>query len=147
VIREDPNKRGLLYAGTEFGIYISIDGGRQWRQFMSGLPTVRVDDIIVHPRDSDLVIGTHGRHNLEKLFLGSVAERIFREAVQLVLTVGPHSKPDAPIEGTGRTQSFLFPTDFSDASLKALPHAFHFPIILEPDLSSCTLLRLAAPRP
>jgi len=73
-----------------------------------------------------IVIGTHGRHNLEKLFLGSVAERIFREAVQLVLTVGPHSKPDAPIEGTAERRSFLFPTDFSDASLKALPHAISF---------------------
>lgn len=73
-----------------------------------------------------IVIGTHGRHNLEKLVLGSVAEQIFREAGQLVLTVGPHSKPDAPIEGTVGTRSFLFPTDFSDASLKALPNAISF---------------------
>jgi photosystem II stability/assembly factor-like uncharacterized protein len=61
VIREDPKNKDLLYAGTEFGLYISIDAGREWRRFMSGLPTVRVDDIIVHPRDNDLVIGTHGR--------------------------------------------------------------------------------------
>ena len=61
VIREDPKNKDLLYAGTEFGLYISFDAGREWRQFMSGLPTVRVDDILVHPRDNDLIIGTHGR--------------------------------------------------------------------------------------
>jgi photosystem II stability/assembly factor-like uncharacterized protein len=61
VIRQDPKNKDLLYVGTEFGLYISIDGGREWRPFMSGLPTVRVDDILVHPRDNDLIIGTHGR--------------------------------------------------------------------------------------
>ena len=61
VVREDPKNKDLLYVGTEFGLYISFDAGREWRQFMSGLPTVRVDDILVHPRDNDLIIGTHGR--------------------------------------------------------------------------------------
>ncbi|MFN2576472.1 MAG: hypothetical protein ABR607_02150 [Pyrinomonadaceae bacterium] len=61
VIREDPKNKDLLYAGTEFGLYVSIDGGHEWKEFMSGMPRVRVDDILVHPRDNDLVIGTHGR--------------------------------------------------------------------------------------
>jgi photosystem II stability/assembly factor-like uncharacterized protein len=61
VIREDPKNKDLLYVGTELGVYISLDGGREWRRFMSGLPTVRVDDILIHPRDGDLIIGTHGR--------------------------------------------------------------------------------------
>ena len=61
VVREDPKNKDLLYVGTEFGLYISFDAGREWRQFMSALPTVRVDDILVHPRDNDLIIGTHGR--------------------------------------------------------------------------------------
>jgi photosystem II stability/assembly factor-like uncharacterized protein len=61
VVREDPKNKDLLYAGTEFGLYISLDGGKEWKRFMSGLPTVRVDDILVHPRDNDLIIGTHGR--------------------------------------------------------------------------------------
>jgi photosystem II stability/assembly factor-like uncharacterized protein len=61
VVREDPKNKDLLYVGTEFGLYISIDAGKEWRKFMSGLPTVRVDDILVHPRDNDLIIGTHGR--------------------------------------------------------------------------------------
>jgi nucleotide-binding universal stress UspA family protein len=84
-------------------------------------------EAIIHARQVELVvIGTHGCRDIEKLVLGSIAEEIFREADQLVLTVGPHSKLDAPIDGTVETRSFLFPTDFSDASLKALPNAISF---------------------
>ena len=61
VIREDPRNKDLLYAGTEFGLFISLNGGKEWKEFMSGMPRVRVDDILVHPRDNDLIIGTHGR--------------------------------------------------------------------------------------
>ena len=61
VVREDPKNRNLLYVGTEFGLYISLDGGRKWQKFMNNLPTARVDDILVHPRDSDLIVATHAR--------------------------------------------------------------------------------------
>jgi photosystem II stability/assembly factor-like uncharacterized protein len=61
VVKEDPRNRNLLYAGTEYGFYISLNGGREWKRFMNGLPTVRVDDVMVHPRDNDLILGTHGR--------------------------------------------------------------------------------------
>src|SRR5262245_3728294 len=61
VIREDPKNRNLLYLGTEYAFFISLDGGRSWKRFMNGLPTVRIDDILVHPRDNDLIVGTHGR--------------------------------------------------------------------------------------
>jgi hypothetical protein len=61
VVREDPKNRDLLYAGTEFGLYISLDGGRNWQRFMNNYPTVRTDDILVHPRDNDLIIASHGR--------------------------------------------------------------------------------------
>ena len=61
VIREDPRNRNLLYLGTEYALYISLNGGRKWKPFMTGLPTVRIDDILVHPRDNDLIVGTHGR--------------------------------------------------------------------------------------
>jgi photosystem II stability/assembly factor-like uncharacterized protein len=61
VIREDPVNRNLLYVGTEFGLYASIDGGRRWQKFMNNLPTARVDDILVHPRDHDLIVATHAR--------------------------------------------------------------------------------------
>jgi photosystem II stability/assembly factor-like uncharacterized protein len=61
VIREDPKNRNLLYLGTEYAFYVSLDGGKEWKRFMNGLPTVRIDDILVHPRDNDLILGTHGR--------------------------------------------------------------------------------------
>jgi hypothetical protein len=61
VVREDRKNKDLLYAGTEFGLYISLDGGKQWQRFMNNLPTARVDDILVHPRDNDLIVATHAR--------------------------------------------------------------------------------------
>jgi hypothetical protein len=62
VIKEDAVKPDLLFAGTEFGLWISLDGGVQWAQFKGGdLPSVAVREVQVHPRDHDLVIATHGR--------------------------------------------------------------------------------------
>jgi len=61
VVREDPKNRNLLFAGTEFGMFVSLDAGAHWETFMNGYPTVRTDDILVHPRDGDLVVASHGR--------------------------------------------------------------------------------------
>ncbi len=61
VVREDPRNRDLLWVGTEQGLYVSLDAGRKWMKFGEGLPTVPVDDVLIHPRDGDLVVGTHGR--------------------------------------------------------------------------------------
>lgn len=59
VIREDPTRPGLLYAGTETGLYLSFDDGGSWRRWQSNFPVVPVRDMVV--KDDDLVIGTHGR--------------------------------------------------------------------------------------
>jgi hypothetical protein len=61
VIREDPVNQNLLFAGTEFGAYVSRDQGKQWLLLGGNLPTVRIDDIKIHPREHDLILGTHGR--------------------------------------------------------------------------------------
>ena len=58
---EDPVNPDLLFLGTEFGVYMSLDGGESWQKFMNGLPPVAVRDLIIHPREADLVAGTHGR--------------------------------------------------------------------------------------
>jgi photosystem II stability/assembly factor-like uncharacterized protein len=58
-VREDPKKRGLLYAGTEAGVYVSFDDGAHWRALKLNLPTAPVHDLIV--KDNDLVVATHGR--------------------------------------------------------------------------------------
>jgi nucleotide-binding universal stress UspA family protein len=70
-----------------------------------------------------VVIGTHARRGLGKLLLGSVAEHIFRHSECLVLTVGPGSLPDSPVDGTRAVRPFLFATDFSGPSVRALPYA------------------------
>jgi len=61
VIREDLVNKNLLFVGTEFGLFVSIDGGAHWAQFKGSLPNVAVRDIAIHPRESDLVVATHGR--------------------------------------------------------------------------------------
>ena len=59
VVREDPEKEGLLYAGTEFGLFISFDDGRRWQPLQLDLPVTSVTDFKVH--EGDLVVGTKGR--------------------------------------------------------------------------------------
>jgi hypothetical protein len=60
VVREDPSIAGVLYAGTDFGVYVSSNGGETWSVLGSGLPSVPVMDLQVHPRDRILVIATWG---------------------------------------------------------------------------------------
>jgi photosystem II stability/assembly factor-like uncharacterized protein len=61
VVREDLVNTNLLFVGTEFGLFISIDGGAHWAQFKGSLPNVAVRDIAIQPRESDLILATHGR--------------------------------------------------------------------------------------
>ncbi|MBL8181737.1 MAG: hypothetical protein JNL64_08960 [Blastocatellia bacterium] len=61
VIREHPRNPNLLFLGTEFGLFASYDRGGSWTQMKHNLPTVPVDDILIHPRENDLILGTHGR--------------------------------------------------------------------------------------
>ncbi len=61
VVREDTKNRNLLFVGTDVGAYVSIDRGQSWQRFMSGLPTTPVHDLLIHPRDGELIAGTHGR--------------------------------------------------------------------------------------
>ena len=59
VVREDPKKSGLLYAGTEREVYFSADDGENWQSLRQNMPATSIRDLVVH--DNDLVIGTHGR--------------------------------------------------------------------------------------
>ena len=61
VIREDPNKRGLLYAGTETGMYVSFDNGERWQSLQLNLPIVPITDLAIQKREKDLVVATQGR--------------------------------------------------------------------------------------
>lgn len=63
VVRQSSRDKDLLFAGTEMGLYVTFDGGKHWHHLdQTGMPKcVRVDDLVIHPRDRELVIATHGR--------------------------------------------------------------------------------------
>ncbi len=61
VIVEHPNNPNLLFIGTEHAVFVSTNGGDGWSKFSSNLPTTAYDDMVIHPREKDLVLGTHGR--------------------------------------------------------------------------------------
>jgi nucleotide-binding universal stress UspA family protein len=93
---------------------------------------------IIEERDIDLlVLGTHGRSGFERLFLGSVAEEIFRRAPCPVLSVGPHAS--AKLNDGSEFKNILFATDFSEESLAALPYAIS---LAEEDQAQLSLLHV-----
>jgi len=61
VIRQDPNHRGLLFAGTEFGLFVSYDDGEDWKQLQLNLPVTPITDLAFHKREKELVVATQGR--------------------------------------------------------------------------------------
>ncbi len=61
VVKEDPVNANILYVGTDHGVYLSLDKGTSFMRMTGGLPAVAVHDLVIHPRDKELVVGTHGR--------------------------------------------------------------------------------------
>jgi photosystem II stability/assembly factor-like uncharacterized protein len=61
VVKEDPKNKNVLYVGTDNGLYVSLNRGKSFMHMTGGLPAVSVHDLIVQPRDNDLIVGTHGR--------------------------------------------------------------------------------------
>jgi nucleotide-binding universal stress UspA family protein len=106
----------LVKNGALAGLHheVIVRQGQVWEQLAEIIRLEHVDLV---------VIGTHGRRGLGKLLLGSIAEQVFRHAECMVLTVGPGSYPEARVERTGASRTFLFPTDLGAASLNALPYA------------------------
>lgn len=60
-VRQDPVNPDLIFVGTEWGLYGSLDGGHQWARIKAGIPAVAVRDLMIHPREGDLLVATHGR--------------------------------------------------------------------------------------
>jgi nucleotide-binding universal stress UspA family protein len=106
----------LVQSGALIGLphEVIVRQGNVWEE---------LDKIISQEQIDLVVIGTHARRGLGKLLLGSVAEHIFRHATCLVLTVGPGCLQDSPVGSSRAIRPFLFATDFSEASLYALPYA------------------------
>ena len=84
IIVEHPRTADLLFVGTEHGLFVSLDRGRNWRRMGGGLPSAPVDDLVIHPRENDLIVGTHGRSlwvldditPLQELAAGPAADRV-----------------------------------------------------------------------
>ena len=106
----------LIQAGALTGIQhkFIVRQGELW-------PELR--EIIRQESADLLVVGTHGRHGIAKLFFGSIAEQIFRQADCPVLTFGPHTDGHPWFETSSTHGTFLFATDFGPASLHGLPQA------------------------
>ena len=110
VVREDLVKENLLFAGTEFGLWLSIDGGKTWAQFTGNLPNVAVRDVKIHPREHDLIIATHGRG---AYILDDITP--IRNLTPDVLTAPLTVLPGAPnqIRFSGMVQDFSSTDEFS----------------------------------
>ena len=114
VITEDSVDPKLLFVGTEFGLWISIDGGKQWAQYKgSNFPAVAVRDIVVQPRESDLVLATHGRgiwilddisslRSLNPEMMAKEAVLLPSTAVQYIEAFGGWAEGDSTYTGRNR---------------------------------------------
>ena len=98
-LKQDPIVESLLFAGTEAGLYVSLNRGESWIKWTHGLPPVPVQDLVLHPRDHDLVIATHGRaaYVLDDIRpLRELARNTRRDEFELLL----FEPPPAFIRGT-----------------------------------------------
>lgn len=114
VIREDPVNPALLFLGTEAGLFISLDGGEHWSRFKNNLPPAPVMDLAVHPREGDLIIGTHGRgiYILDDLTpLRNLSAEVLGQDL-VILAVRP-----SILDVTSSLMSFNAPDDFIGETL------------------------------
>lgn len=105
-VREDPAREGLLYCGTEFGLFFSLDAGKSWSKF-TGLPTIAVKDVVIQAREGDLVIATFGRgfYILDDLtpLREARAEQLERDAHLFGLRPALAYVPAVPFGGPGKS--------------------------------------------
>lgn len=112
VIEEDTINKNLLFLGTEFGLFVSFNGGGSWMKWTSGLPTAPVYDLAVHPRENDLIIGTHGRsiYIIDDIMpLREISEELIQEKLHLF------KAQDAYQFQQGSLSSYMSPGDASFA--------------------------------
>jgi hypothetical protein len=133
-IREDPKRAGLLFAGTEFGVYVSFDDGDQWQSLQLNLPVSSVRDLVIH--DNDLIVATHGRafwvidniSPLRELNNNTVGQtRLFKPAVAVRInndpftgTPVPPDEPQAKNPATGAYLDYYLPCAVNSISLTIL---------------------------
>ena len=114
-VAEDPKNPAVLYAGTEFGLFVSTDRGGSWNRVRSGLPTVPIHEIVFHPRENDMILATHGRsiwilddatpiqQAAEAMRSGRVPVRLRRQAMQFNPANDRGFVTDKPFRGKNPT--------------------------------------------
>ncbi|MCI0494623.1 glycosyl hydrolase [candidate division KSB1 bacterium] len=85
VVREDPYNPHVLYVGTDMGVFVSLDAARTWQVLQTGIPISPAHDLVVHPRDRELVVGTHGRsiYVMNVLPIQELTPKIMEKALYL----------------------------------------------------------------
>ena len=101
VIREDPGNRNVLFVGTDVGAYVSLDRGASWQKFMTNLPTVPVHDLKIHPRERELIAGTHGRSIwiVDIAPLGQLSDSVIAATAHLFQPKTAYQYGQAPLGG------------------------------------------------
>jgi photosystem II stability/assembly factor-like uncharacterized protein len=124
VVRQDLENPELLFLGTEFGLYISLDGGAQWARFEGGIPNkVAVRDLDIHPREHDLIVATHGRgiYILDDL---TPLRALTNEVLESKLALLP-ARPSVQFLSS-QTQAFNGDQDFVGATLGEVASLFYY---------------------
>lgn len=101
VIRQDPVNPDLLFLGMDIGAFVSVNRGQSWQKFMTGLPTVPVHDLRIHPRDHELITATHGRGVwiVDISVLQQLTPQIMAADAHLFTPVTAFEFGDVPVEG------------------------------------------------
>ncbi|MGJ8662118.1 MAG: WD40/YVTN/BNR-like repeat-containing protein [Marinicella sp.] len=113
VLKQDTVNPDLLFLGTEFGLYLSLDGGDKWARFKENLPKVAVHDLVIHPTEHDVILATHGRgvYIIDDISpLRALTQDNLSENVVML-----PSRPSVMVEG-GALQSFSGGDDFIGAN-------------------------------
>jgi photosystem II stability/assembly factor-like uncharacterized protein len=112
VIRESSRNPYLLFVGTEHGLFASIDGGGEWRRVANGLPkAVTVHDLVIHPRDRELVIGTHARsvYVMDIAPLEELSEKVLASSPHLFAVKPVTAYEPKPPAGSGDRRAYVAP--------------------------------------
>ncbi len=115
VVKEDPKNADIVYVGTDKGIYVSTDQGDRWHMLGDQLPTVPVHDLIVHPRENELILGTHGR----SVFVADV--KPLQALTQAVKDTALHLFDLAEIKEQSSWDSKPYPWGYTDDTRDQLP--------------------------
>jgi len=118
VVKEDPKNENIVYVGTDKGIYVSTDQGNEWQMLGVQMPTVPVHDLIVHPRENELVVGTHGR----SVFVADV--KPLQMLTDEIKNSDIHVYPMDEIKEKRSWDSIPFRWDYTDSQQDILPVYF-----------------------